>query len=160
MVPIETLSVSSLLSVERVRVGLSGGAKEEIIASVVGLLEGSPGVTDLALVLEDVLRREAVMSTGVGRGLALPHARTAGVTTTLAAFATMATPLDYDAFDDEPVRLVLLLVGPDAERGAHVRLLSRFSRMMSDDAFRAELLEADSPEAVVEAFTRAEERLA
>lgn len=159
MVPTDVLSVSSLLSPERVRVGLTGGTKEEVIESLVSLLAGSPGVVDLGQVREDVLRREAVMSTGVGKGLALPHARTAGVTATLAAFATTTAPLAYDAFDDEPVRLLLLLVGPDAERGAHVRLLSRVSRMMSDDAFRSELLEAGDADAVVDAFARAEERL-
>jgi PTS system fructose-specific IIA component len=159
MVPTDVFSVSSILSPDRVRVGLPGGSKEKVLGDLVGLLDGAAGVVDLGQVLDDVLRREAIMSTGVGKGLALPHARTAGVSTTLAAFATTASPLDYDAFDSDPVRLLLLIVGPDAERGAHVRLLSRVSRMMSDDGFRAALLEATDADGIVEAFTRAEERL-
>ena len=121
MVRSDASSVTSLLSPERVRVGLEGTDKGGIIDAVVALLEGAPGVGDLQRVREDVERRETLMSTGVGKGLALPHARSTGVSSTVAAFATTAEPVDYDAFDDQPVRLVLLLVGPDAERGTHVQ---------------------------------------
>jgi mannitol/fructose-specific phosphotransferase system IIA component (Ntr-type) len=99
------------------------------------------------------------MSTGVGKGLALPHARSGGVTTTVAAFATTGGPVEYGSFDEQPVRLVLLLVGPDGERGTHVRLLSRVSRLMSDEAFRARLLAAGSEAEVLAAFSEAEDRL-
>jgi PTS system fructose-specific IIA component len=160
MVRSDASSVTSLLSPERVKVGLEGTDKGEIIDAVVALLDGAAGVGDLQRVREDVERREMLMSTGVGKGLALPHARSTGVSSTVAAFATTARPVDYDAFDDQPVRLVLLLVGPDAERGTHVRLLSRVSRMMSDDAFRERLLSAPDADAVLDAFARAEEELA
>jgi len=159
MVQTDTTSLTSLLKLERIRVGLAGGEKGEIIASIVALLEGTAGVDDLSRVLDDVERREALMSTGVGKGLALPHARSTGVSTTVAAFAVTAGPVEYGAFDDLPVRLVMLLVGPEAERGAHVRLLSRVSRMMSDDAFRESLLAAPDAAAVLDAFARAEAQL-
>lgn len=159
MLRADALSVTALLAPERVRVGLAGATKAEVIGGVVGLLDGSPSITDLARVRADVLGREALMSTGVGQGLALPHARTTAVTDTVAAFAVTAGPVDYGAFDGAPVRLVLLLVGPEAERGQHVRLLSRISRLMSDDAFRARLVAAPSADAVLAAFREAEERM-
>jgi PTS system fructose-specific IIA component len=155
----DVLSVSALLAPGRVRVGLPGATKEDVIEGVVGLLAGAPAVTDLRRVRADVFGREALMSTGVGKGLALPHARTGAVTETVAAFAVTAAPMDYGAFDGEPVRLVLLLLGPEAERGTHVRLLSRISRLMSDDAFRARLVTAPTSQAVLDAFREAEERM-
>lgn len=159
MVRIEASSVTSLLSPDRVRVGLAGAGRDEILASALGLIEGAEGVTDFARVRDDVERREDLMSTGVGKGLALPHARSIGVTSTVAAFVVTQEPVEWGAFDEQPVRLVLLLVGPEAERGTHVRLLSRVSRMMSDDAFRTRLLAAGDTEDVLDAFAEAEEHL-
>jgi PTS system fructose-specific IIA component len=159
MVRIEASSVTSLLSPDRIRVGLAGAGKDEVLEATVRLIEGADGVSDFERVRDDVGRREALMSTGVGKGLALPHARSAGVIATVAAFATTSRPVDWGAFDDQPVRLVLLLVGPEAERGAHVRLLSRVSRMMSDDAFRARLVAAGNVDDVLDAFAEAEEQL-
>jgi PTS system fructose-specific IIA component len=159
MVHAAPLSVSALLDPARVCVGLPAATKEAVIAGVVALLDGTPGVLDAERVRADVLERESLMSTGVGKGLALPHARSAGVATTVAAFATTAGPVEYGAFDGQPVRLVLLMVGPDAERGTHVRLLSRISRLMSADAFRARLLDARTPADVLAAFQEAEEQM-
>ena len=152
-------SISALLAPARVRVGLEGRTKAEVIENVVVLLDGAPGVADVGRVREDVARREALMTTGVGRGLALPHARSAGVTETVAAFAVTAGPIDYGAFDGEPVRLVLLMATPESVGGTHVRLLSRISRLMSDNAVRARLLAAADGAAVLTAFQEAEEKL-
>ena len=103
--------------------------------------------------------REALMSTGVGKGLALPHARTAAVRETVAAFAVTAEPVDYHALDGQAVRLVFLLCGPEGERGSHITLLSRVSRLMNDDAFRARLQDAPDAATVLAAFREAEERI-
>lgn len=120
----------------------------------------SSAVTSARQLLADVEAREARMSTGVGQGLALPHARTNAVRETVAAFATLATPVDYDALDGDPVRLVLLMAGPEAERSGHVRLLSRVSRLMSAPNVREGLLAARTAEAVLDTFRDAEASLA
>ncbi|HYE97002.1 MAG TPA: PTS sugar transporter subunit IIA [Rubricoccaceae bacterium] len=159
MLHVGSPSVSDLLGPGRVCVGLPGKTKDEIIEGVVALLRGAPAVRDLEQLRDDVRQREEVMSTGVGKGLALPHARTAAVTDTVAAFAITTHPVDYGALDGEPVRLVFLAAGPEEERGAHVRLLSRISRLMSDDAFRARLLAARSEAEILAAFRAAEEHL-
>ena len=152
-----TLSLSGLLAPERIRVGLDVETREDAIDAVVDLLGGSPEVNDLDQLRADVFAREEVMSTGVGRGLALPHARTATVSDTLVAFAVTKNQVDYGALDGEAVRLILLLVGPENERVMHVRLLGRVSRMMNEADFRSRLLGADSEEEVIDAFRKAEE---
>ncbi|HLT48207.1 MAG TPA: PTS sugar transporter subunit IIA [Rubricoccaceae bacterium] len=159
MLRTDALSVASLLAPERVQVGLPAQSKEAVIEAVIEQLGGAPAVRDLGRVRDAVFAREAVMSTGVGKGLALPHARTDAVSDTVAAFAVTAGPVDYGALDGQPVRLVFLLVGPEGERSTHVRLLSRISRLMNRDAFRARLLQARDAEAVLAAFREGEEEI-
>ncbi len=154
------LSVADRLTPETVRVGLEGAGKDEVLEALLALLAGNAAVTDLDQVRQDVLAREAQLSTGVGLGLGLPHARTLGVRGTVAAFATTARPVDFGAHDGAPVRLLFLLVGPEAERGRHLRLLGRVSRLMNRAAFRAALLAAESPADVLALFHEAEAALA
>ncbi len=158
--PADLPTIAELLRPEAVRVGLPGGPKAEVLDAVLALLAGAPEVADPARVRADVVAREAQMSTGVGQGLALPHARTAAVSGTAAAFAVTDEPVPFDAIDGEPVRLVFLLVGPEGERGRHVRLLGRVSLLMSRAPFRERLLAAASPEEVIAAFREAEGVLA
>lgn len=156
----DLLSINELLDPATVRVGLPGGDKDAVIDALVDLLGSHPAVMDPDEVRADVHAREQQMSTGVGKGLGLPHARSSAVRETVAAFATTADGVDYDAIDGEPVRLLLLLVGPEGERSRHIRLLSRISRLMNQEAFRASLLAAETPEAALDLFREAEEALA
>lgn len=156
MLQTDVHSIADLLSPSRVLVKLAETDKFNLIDALVDSLDGASEVTDLDQVRADVRAREALMSTGVGQGLALPHARSRAVTNTLAAFAVTESPVDYEALDGQPVRLAFLLVGPEEERGRHVRLLSRLSRLMARDTFRADLLDAPDAEAVIAAFRDAE----
>ncbi len=138
--------LTSLLTPARVHVGLLAETKADVLTGVVRLAATSPAVRDAALLLADVEAREATLSTGVGDGIALPHARTAGVTETVAALVTLARPVDFDALDGAPVRLAILLATPEGNAGQHVRLLGRVSRILSQPGIRDRLLEAATPE--------------
>lgn len=153
------LSLSSLLAPERVRVGLPASSKEEVLDALVALAATSPAIRDADRLREDVWLRERRISTGVGQGLALPHARTATATETVAAFGTLAEPVDYGALDGAPVQLVLLLAGPEADHSRHIRLLSRVSLVMSSDEVRTRLCRAETPGQVLREIREAEERL-
>ncbi len=157
--PTGSNSVAQLLTPERVRVGYSGSTKEELIDGLVDLLSGVPEVRRLEVVRGDVWKREEQMSTGVGKGLALPHARTEAVSDTVGALAVTADPVDFDSIDGQPVRIVLLMVGPVAARARHVALLGRISRLVNRDDFRDALLEASDPNAVIEIIREAEKGL-
>ncbi|MDX1531520.1 MAG: PTS sugar transporter subunit IIA [Rhodothermales bacterium] len=156
-----SLHIAELLKPEAVRIGLPGTEKAVLIDALVDLLDTyGDAVIDLARVRADVHDREAQMSTGVGKGLALPHARSAAVRDTVAAFATTAEPVEFGAIDGSPVRLVFLLVGPEMERSRHIKLLSRVSRLMNRDAFRKGLLAARTSEEALALFRDAEAALA
>lgn len=153
-------TLKDLISRRTVRVNLEGGTREDVIASLVDTLEGLPEVRDIEAVKEAVLEREEVMSTGVGKGLALPHAKTAAVSGTVAAFAITRRPVEWGAIDNQPVRLVFLLVGTEAAKSQHIKVLSRVSRLMNRDDFRDRLLRAESADEVVEAFEEGDLELA
>lgn len=148
-----------LLPPERVRVGVRAASKEAVISILVEMLADHPAVHDLEAVRDAVLRREQNFSTGVGKGLGLPHAKTAGVTETLAAFVLTAEPVDFQAIDNMPVRLVFLLVGPEDATTLHIKILSRLSRLMNRDPFRKKLLEATSAADVVHLLEAGEDAL-
>lgn len=152
--------LKDLLSRRTVRVGLIGDSKDDIIGELVNALEGLPEIRDLEEVKRAVEERESVMSTGVGKGLALPHAKTSAVSGTVAAFAVTRQPVEWGAIDNEPVRLVFLLVGTEAAKSQHIKVLSRVSRLMNRDEFRSRLLEAGSPAEVIAAFEEGDLALA
>ena len=149
--------LSSLLAPARVAVGLDVPDKASLLRHVVALAAASPAVRDASRLLADVLAREATLSTGVGDGLALPHARSSAVTETVAAVAVLATPVDYDALDGAPVRMALLIASPDTDPAAHVRLLGRISRLLVVPGARDTLLAAPDAGAFCAALARTED---
>ncbi len=152
MVQTPVISLQSLLSPALIQVGLPGAGKASVINHTIDLLAGHPAVKDLERVRKAVLEREARMSTGIGHGVALPHAKVDAVEDTLVAFAVTAEPIDFEALDGEPVRLVFLLVSPAHSPGQHIRLLGRVSRVLSNVRVQHQLLNAQMPEDVLAAF--------
>ncbi len=148
--------IHQLLTRQTIGVGCKVDTKQELLSSVVDLLRGHPAVLDLEAVREAVFDRERVMSTGVGKGLGLPHAKTSAVSETVAAFATTARAVDYGAIDNRPVQLVFLLVGTEAAKTHHIKLLSRVSRLMNRDELREQLMKAADAEEVLRLFEEGE----
>ncbi len=150
-------TLSGLLVPERVRIPLTSADKESILAELVELAVGSRGLEDLrAEVLEAVRDRERVLSTGIGEGIAVPHAKCNGLDDMIAAAGVSREPVEFGALDGEPVQLFFLLVGPDAAAGSQVRALSRISRLTRDKATRARLLAAGDADRFLHAIGEAE----
>jgi fructose-specific phosphotransferase system IIA component len=150
------LDIHQLLTPETVRVGLPGETKDEVINNLIDLLEEHPAVLDRDEVRRAVFEREQVMSTGVGKGLGLPHAKTQAVTESIAAFAVTAEPVEFGAIDNTEVRLLFLLVGTEAGKSQHIKILSRISRLMNRDAFRQRLLSATGADEILRIFEEGE----
>jgi PTS system fructose-specific IIA component len=126
---------------------------------MVELLAGDPAVKDLDEVRRVVLEREEMMSTGVGKGLALPHGKTSAVTGNVAALALTRLPVDFEAIDDQPVRLVFLLVGTPDSKSLHVKILSRISRLMNRDDVRQRMVAARTDQELYQAVLDGEAAL-
>lgn len=146
------LDLHRLLTPETIFVGLPGRTKEEVIEALVARLADHPAVKDLETIRTAVFEREAKMSTGVGKGVGLPHAKTHGVRESVALFAVTEHPIAFDAMDEQPVRLLFMLVGTEAAKSQHIRILSRVSRLLNRDGLRARLLDAASPQEVRDIF--------
>lgn len=156
MITANVSGVHELLKSGAVHVHLPGENKEEVLGYLVDLLSGHANINDFDGVLAAVLNRERMMSTGVGKGLALPHAKTSSVEGIVAAFATTKNPIVYDAIDNIPVRMLFLMVSSERAKSQHIKLLSRVSRLMNEDAFRDRLLEAEGPNEVLQIFQEGE----
>lgn len=150
------MKITDVLEEQFVRTNLPGTSKEEIIDSMIHLVGNSRNVLDKEKVRQAIFEREKIMSTGVGNGFAIPHGKTDAVKDIVAAFAITERPVDYQALDEQPVRLVFLLVGRDSLVGPHIKLLSRISRMMNKEEFRKELLASKTPKEVIELFRQQE----
>jgi PTS system nitrogen regulatory IIA component len=117
------------------------GAIRELTTRLVASAGGN-----LEDVVQSVEEREAMLSTGVGYGIAIPHGRSPTVGELSMVAGRSAEPLDFDALDGEPVRLVFLLVGPETAAGRHVKALARIARLLRRDDLRRALLAARTPE--------------
>ncbi|HKX78590.1 MAG TPA: PTS sugar transporter subunit IIA [Novosphingobium sp.] len=109
-------------------------------------------------VLAAIRQREAVGSTGFGRGIAIPHARITGINRPVAVFFRLARPVDFAAADGMPVRFVFGLLSPENSGSAHLHALAAISRMMRDDRMAQALAEAPNPEALFGLLTNVSDR--
>ena len=137
--------LTELLTPDRLLVPLAARDKHGVIAELARhLVERGGG--DLAQVVAAVEERESVLSTGIGFGVAIPHARCAAVRELTVVGGVTAEPVPFDSIDGEPVRLVFLIVGPEASAGLHVKILSRIARLVRRDTVRQQLVEAKTPD--------------
>ena len=154
------MKVFELLDPKYILTGFKSGKKDDVINELIDLLKGDDRVIDLEEVRKCVFDREKIMSTGVGKGFAIPHGKTNSISDILAAFGKSETPIEYNSLDGEPVHLVFLLVGKDNLVGKHIKLLSRISRLMNNDEFREQLIKADNVESVLKIFEEEEQNYA
>lgn len=151
------MRLKEILSTERVKIPLENTDKRKIIEEMVDLIDKSHRLNNKDQILKAVLDREAVMSTGVGDEVAIPHAKADGVDEIVAALGVTREPVDFKSLDEKPVRLVWLLVGPQDKTGPHLKALSRISRLMHKKNFRQQLMESKTPKQMLEAIAAEEE---
>jgi fructose-specific phosphotransferase system IIA component len=151
------MKVTDILKREFIISDLKSHDKEDVINELVDLFINDSRIIDINKVRDSVLEREKIMSTGVGKGFAIPHGKTGAVNEIIAAFGKANEPIEYQSLDNKPVNLVFLLVGKDNLVSTHIKLLSRISRMMNKDEFRLKLLAAASSDEIYDLFKQEEE---
>ena len=150
------MTLLDILSPDSTIVDLKGDTKEEIIAELVASLSASEAISDRDKVLQAVLEREKIMSTGIGDGIAIPHGKSDSVVKLVAALGTQRRGVDFEALDGEPAYVFFLLVSPANVSGPHIKALARISRLLKNDDVKKKLITASSPEEIISAI-RAEE---
>ncbi|MBD3386805.1 PTS sugar transporter subunit IIA [candidate division KSB1 bacterium] len=152
------MKLKDLLSKDIIRIPLENREKSKIIEELVDILYESNRISDKESVLKAVLDREAVMSTGMGDGVAIPHAKSDSVDELVAAFGITREPVDFESIDGKPVRMIFLLVGPTDQTGPHLKALSRISRLMHREDFRQKLAVSQTSVQVIEAIEAEEKK--
>lgn len=135
----------NLITTARVRARVEVASKKRLLESLAELLAvAHPGLGAEA-VFDRLLERERLGSTGLGHGVALPHARVKGLDAAVGAFVQLRAGVPFDAIDDKPVDLAFGLLVPEAATEQHLQLLARLAELFNDPHLRAELRAAAAP---------------
>lgn len=153
------MHISDILRPEGTRCVTSVASKKRLFQDIAEIASASCGL-QASEVLNALQEREALGPTGVGKGVALPHARVSGIERVCGVFMRLEKPLDFDAVDRQPVDLVFALFAPVGAGVDHLKALARVSRTLRDAGICAKLRSTDNPSALYaimtdEASTRA-----
>ncbi len=124
---------------------LNASSKDDVIKELVDTVASSNMVNNAEQLFTDVIERENLVTTGVGYGVAFPHAKTKAVKGIVIAFGRSTEGVDFDAMDHKPVKLFFLIAAPEDAIGAHLNVMARLSFLMKSEENRQKLLEATSP---------------
>ena len=135
---------NELFSAETVIVDVNVSSQKQLFQDIATRLVEAHELTDIASrdIVSAAMERERLGSTGVGNGVALPHARIEGLDKVVAAFVRLSEPMDFDSVDGRPVDLVAFLLAPEDAAGAHLRALARVSRTLRREENRSRLRSA------------------
>ena len=130
---------------------LAASSKRQAIQALTDILSPLAGV-DARAAFDAVLMRERLSGTGVGEGVAMPHARVPGLTVPAAAFARLDPPIDFEAIDGRPADLMVLLLAPAERGGDHLKALARLSRFFRRPDVREKLREGRGVDEILAVF--------
>ena len=150
------MKIEGLLSEKYIELHLEVASKDEVIDKMLSIAGSHSGVKSQKKLREDVLKREREMSTGIGKQIALPHAKTDAVASPVLALATLKDSIHFDAIDNEPVQVVFLLATPEEMLAEHLKLLGRITRLAGKADFREKLMAASNSFEVLDLFREEE----
>ena len=150
------MKINDLLVKDAMIMDLQATEKRPAIDEMVQKLYDTGRISDIAVFKEGILNREAQTSTGLGDGIAMPHAKNAAVKEATVLFAKSKHGVDYEALDGQPTYLFFMIAAPEGANDTHLQALAALSRQLIDPDFVGKLKQADSPEQVQSLFAEAE----
>ncbi len=146
------MELSHILGVNAVRAPVKATSKKRLLQDLADMAQQVYGLPE-AVAYKALLDREALGPTGVGRGVAIPHARFAGVNEVIGLFMRLEKPVDFESIDRQPVDLVFALFAPEAAGAEHLKALARVSRTLRSEAMCAKLRSTFDPSAIYAILT-------
>lgn len=143
--------IKQLLAHENIALDLQATSKKRVFEQAGLLFENSCGIAR-STVFDSLFAREKLGSTGLGRGVAIPHGRIKGLKAATGAFIRLATPVPFDSPDGTPVSLLFVLLVPEQATELHLQILSELAERFSEQACRDALTAAHSPEEIADIF--------
>ncbi|EMD16289.1 PTS system, Fru family, IIC component [Eggerthia catenaformis OT 569 = DSM 20559] len=138
------MKISELLDLRSIELNVSVNTKDEAINKLVDLMCASEKISDKKAYKKGILAREALTSTGIGEGIAIPHAQDASVKKAGLAAMTVPRGVDYDSLDKQPAHLFFMIAAPEDGGSLHLQALAKLSALLMDEDFRKELLNAQT----------------
>jgi len=142
--------IHKILTPELIIYPLEARTRDEVIAALVERLYEEKLITNPDAARQAVIDRENLMTTGVGKGVALPHGKSADITEVLVSAGVAVEGIDFQAVDAQPVQIFVLLLTPERYPSKHLKLLSKFSRMLNNAQCRDEILQATSSKEIAQ----------
>lgn len=154
------MKISDFLCAKAVSADLKGTNKQEIIDEMVKLLINSGAIDkkNKAKLMEVLLAREALGSTAIGQGIAIPHGKSDSVNELIASLGISKKGIDFDSLDGEPAYIFFLLIAPIDSAGPHLKALARISRLLKDKYFRENLKVVKDEKTILELITQEDNR--
>ena len=152
------MKVQDLLQKNSILIDLKGTDKVEILAQMARFMASIYDLADGSMIAEKILERESDMSTGIGYGIAIPHARLTGIDRLYMVAARSDEGIDFDAIDEQPVHMIFMMISPTNTSSEHTQILSSLSRIMSYEDVRNKLLTSQTPEQFLDVITKSENK--
>ena len=146
------MDLRDLITPEAVIPSLKAKTKKQALQELAQKAAALTGL-DGRQIFDTLLQRERLGSTGVGRGIAIPHGRLASLKSIVSVFARLEEPIDFEALDEEPVDLIFLLLAPEGAGADHLKALARVSRLLRDRSTCEKLRGADKADALYALLT-------
>jgi PTS system nitrogen regulatory IIA component len=146
------MKITDILVREASILDVHSTAKDDLLAEMAGALAEAEPALESESLLHVLREREALQSTGIGEGVAIPHGKVGGLDRLVAAFARSTKGVDFDSIDGQPTQLLFLLVVPEQSGGQHLKALARISRFFRDASFREKLLAAEDLDQIFRAI--------
>ena len=150
------MKINDILLKELMIMDLQGTTKEGVIDEMIASLSANGIINDVAVYKEGIMKRESQTSTGLGDGIAMPHAKNKAVIKPAVVFAKSAAGVDYASLDGQPAHLFFMIAAPEGANNVHLEVLASLSRLLINPDFTASLKKAQTPEDVQGLFAAAE----
>jgi mannitol/fructose-specific phosphotransferase system IIA component (Ntr-type) len=144
------MKISDIITINSIEIKDNLDNKFFLIKNLIDLAGKSGSIKDFEGAYNDVVDREKIMSTGVGKSIALPHAKTEHINNSTGSLILLQEPIEYDSLDEEPIRLAILLLSKTTNISLHLKMLSQISRLLNNDSMRNRILECNSPNEIYE----------
>ncbi len=152
------MKLSDVLAKEHIIINLYGMNKFEVLEKMVKVTKSSAKVVNEVDLLEKVITREKIKSTGIGGGIGIPHAQTLGVTDFIACLGISQEGIDFNALDEKPVHLVFLIATKERTNNIYLELLSSIARLFVDETFKQKIIKSKSPDEIMQLISEKEEK--
>ena len=145
------MQISSILTPRRTQFKVPGDSKKRVLETLAKLIADDLPILNADELFRRLIARERLGSTGIGKGIAIPHCRIENCVSTVGALITLDKPVDYDAIDGEPVDIVFAMLVPEEAHDEHLQTLASLAEMLSQPDYLASLRSAGSDQTLYNA---------